>query len=217
MSTLYACQYDRTMLTRSFPFLLLTLLAACGPAAGPPLAAKGTPVPANTLSADVEAAREALSVAHHFPGTAKDSLLANLITFIDKRPAEATNMDCTLPRFRAHYVAQLPRFTYAYHQMTADSTHWFYLIRPARSIDGDKRGVGGRFRVNANLELVELLEVFNTRVMPEEQLWAHGLDLFRHMVAHGGTESHPQRTQWVEWPDERLQYHPELRAWRYVD
>lgn len=153
----------------------------------------------------------------YFPGTAKDSLLANMVTFIFKRPTSAINLDRTQPQFRAYYVKQLPTFQHAYHTVDADSTHWFYLIRPARSVEGDKRGVGGWFRTNEAMDMVEFVEVFNTRIMPEHELLDKGLDLFEHMVANSDVETHPQRAPWVEWPDERLKYDREKREWRYVD
>jgi len=165
----------------------------------------------------VERAKETYAVEQFYPGTAKDSLLANMITFIYKRPTTAINLDRTLPRFRAYYVEQLPTFTHAYHHVAADGTHWYYVIRPARSVDGDKRGVGGWFRTNETMEMLEFAEVFNTRIMPEHELWDKGLDLFEHMVAHGDVEDHPQRAPWVEWPDERLKYDLDKREWRYVD
>jgi hypothetical protein len=65
--------------------------------------------------------------------------------------------------------------------------------------------------------MVEFVEVFNTRVLPEDELWDKGLQLFEHMVANGDVENHPDRQLWVEWPDDRLKYDREKREWRYID
>lgn len=197
-----------------FPFLLLT---ACGPASTgteapepPPAKEAGIPLPTERAKAEYD-------VAKYFPGHSKDSLLADMVTFLYKRPNAAINRDRTLPEFRSYYVDKLPLFTHVYHTMTPDSVHWYYLIRPARSVEGDKRGVGGWFRAGGTSGMEEFVEVFNTRVMPEYELYAKGLELFEHMVANGDVEGHPMREAWVEWPDERLKYDRERREWRYVD
>lgn len=156
-------------------------------------------------------------VEKHFPGSAKDSLLANMITFIYKRPTVAINRDRTLPEFRSYYVDKLPMFKHAYHEVDGSGRHWYYLVRPARSVEGDKRGVGGWFTTNDALEMVGFEEVFNTRIMHEQELLEKGLDLFRYMMEHGNVDEHPMRDAWVEWPDDRLKYDLEKREWRYVD
>jgi len=163
----------------------------------------------------VEQAKNKYDVARYFPDGTADSLLANMITFIYKRPTTAINRDRTLPEFRAYYVAQLPLFTHTYHTFTADSTHWYYLIRPARSVEGDLRGVGGRFRTNAQLEMVEFEEVFNTPVMARHDLERVGLMLFEEMVTTGNVDRYLKDRSLVEWPDDRLKYNKEKREWRY--
>lgn len=203
---------------RTTAILLLIALAACQtPETAPTPATPEQPAAESTRPSAVERAKAEYAVEQYFPGTAKDSLLANMITFIHKRPTTAINLDRTLPQFRAYYVEQLSSFTHAYHQVAKDGTHWFYVIRPARSVDGDKRGVGGWFLTNEGMDMVEFVEVFNTRIMPEHELWDKGLDLFEHMVANGDVDNHPQHGPWVEWPDERLKYDREKREWRYVD
>ncbi|MEX1132078.1 MAG: hypothetical protein WEC15_02535 [Flavobacteriales bacterium] len=203
---------------RIIAILLLATLAACETPQPAPTPSAPEPVAVeNTRPSAVERAKAEYAVEQYFPGTAKDSLLANMITFIYKRPTSAINLDRTLPQFRTYYLEQLPSFKHAYHTLDGDGTHWFYVIRPARSVDVDKRGVGGWFRTNEAMEMLEFAEVFNTRIMPEHELLDKGLDLFEYMVANGDVENHPQRGPWVEWPDERLKYDREKREWRYVD
>jgi len=160
---------------------------------------------------------EVYPVEDMVPGDLKDTLLANMITFIYKRPTTAINRDRTDPQFRAYYVDKLPMFQYVHHYMDTDSTHWFYLIRPARSVQGDKRGVGGRFRTNASLEMVEFEEIFNTPIMDEGMLREKGRILFDEMVATGGVDAFLEDRTLIEWPDGRLFYSKEKREWRYVD
>ncbi len=162
-------------------------------------------------------ARKRHAVERHFPGDQKDTLLANMVTFIYKRPTTAINRDRTDPEFRAYYVKHAGSFDHVYHHMSADSTHWFYLIRPSRSVEGDKRGVGGRFRTNDKLAMLDFEEIFNTRILTEAELLDRGLVLFEEMVATGNVDAFLQDKDLIEWPDGRLFYSKEKREWRYVD
>lgn len=155
--------------------------------------------------------------ANTFPNATKDTLLANLITFIHKRPEAAINRDRTGPEFRMYFVEQLPRYRLLYHQRATDGTDWYYLIRPARSVHGALRGVGGRFRADEALQLVEFEEIFNTPVLPEQELEDKGRVLFEEMIATGAVDTYANDRLYVEWPDERLKYDKERREWRYKD
>jgi hypothetical protein len=154
-------------------------------------------------------------VEDHFPGSEKDTLLANMITFIYKRPTTAINRERTDPQFRSYYLSKLGEFEYVHHHVSADNTHWFYLIRPARNVEGDKRGVGGRFRTNEKLEMVEFEEIFNTPVMPEERLRSEGRFLFEEMISTGNVDAFMGDQTRIEWPDDRLKYDVARREWRY--
>ncbi|MCW5900225.1 MAG: hypothetical protein KIT10_13240 [Flavobacteriales bacterium] len=176
-------------------------------------AAPATPTRAEAIAY----ARARYDVERYFPGTAKDSLLVNMVTFIYKRPTTAINRDRTDKEFRPYYVKHAASFQQVYHHVSPDSTHWYYLIRPARSVEGDKRGVGGRFRTNGQLAMVEFEEIFNTRIMPEPELIDRGLVLFEEMVATGNVDAFLQDKTLIEWPDGRLYYDKEKREWFYRD
>jgi hypothetical protein len=192
--------------------LLVISLIACGEQKDAPDTVIAEKAPEGTSAETSSATYE---VAAHFPGSEKDTLLANMITFIYKRPNAAINRDRTDPEFRSYYVSRLGEFEFVHHHFSADSTHWFYLIRPARSVDGDKRGVGGRFRTNEALEMVEFEEIFNTPIMTEEALRRTGRILFEEMIATGNVDAYSQDRGMIEWPDDRLKYDKEKREWRY--
>jgi len=166
---------------------------------------------------DYEKASEPYKVEKYFPGDLKDTLLTNMVTFIYKRPTAATNKSRTNAEFRGYYVKNAPLFKYLYHHMDEDSVHYYYLIRPARSVDGDKRGVGGKFKVNSKLELVEFEETFNTIIQSEAELQENGLTLFEELVSRGNVDRYLSDKTLIEWPDDRLKYHIEMREWRYID
>jgi hypothetical protein len=201
--------------------MVLTIaLSACQTSAPAPDTDQGIiPVeaPDPTGSKVVNDALERYNVERHFTGDTKDTLLANMVTFIYKRPTAAINRDRTEAQFRPYYVKHAAAFNHLYHHVDGDSTHWYYLIRPARSVEGDKRGVGGRFRTNDQLEMVEFEEIFNTRILPEQQLIEQGAILFEEMVATGNVDAYLENKELIEWPDGRLFYSKEKREWRYVD
>lgn len=162
-------------------------------------------------------ARSRYDAAAYFPGDQRDTMLTNMVTFIYKRPALATQATRTNPEFRPYYVENTRHFRWVYHHMTPDSTHWFYLLRPARSLEGSLRGVGGRFRTNDRLELTAFEELFNTRVLAEDVLLDKGLVLFEEMLSTGTVDAYLEDRGLIEWPDDRLKYDQEMREWRYVD
>ncbi len=173
--------------------------------------------PPPARAAIIAAAAAEHDVTATFPAGLADTLLVNMVTFIHKRPNAAINRDRTDPQFRPYYVDAAGQYRMVYHRLAPDSTHWFYLIRPARSVGGDKRGVGGRFRTNDRLEMVDFEEVFNTPILPVAELEDKGLALFQEMVATGGVRAYAEDRSFIEWPDDRLKYDVKRREWRYAE
>lgn len=166
---------------------------------------------------DVIAAMEEYDVEKYFPGNEKDTLLANMVTFIYRRPAKAKTQDRTKPEYRSYYVRSSELFEYVYHHKTDDDIHYYYVIRPARSLERNFRGVGGRFTVNEDLDLVTFEELFNTTIMDLPILRGKGLILFEEMISEGNVERFLPNQNLVEWPDHRLQYNKDQREWQYVN
>lgn len=166
---------------------------------------------------EIALAMEHYNVEEYFPGRQKDTLLTNMVTYIYRRPADATVETRTDPRYRSFYVRSAERFEYVYHEMDDSGTHYYYLIRPARNLERTFRGVGGRFTTNENLELVTFEEIFNTTIMDLPSLREKGLLLFEEMLHEGNVDRFIADQNLVEWPDHRLKYNKERREWRYVD
>lgn len=166
---------------------------------------------------DVSEAMKEYDVRQYFPDWQKDSLLANMVTYIYRRPAKAKIEDRTKPKYRSYYVRSMLQFEYVYHYSPDDSVHYYYLIRPARSLEGTKRGVGGKFTTNDRLELVTFEEMFNTTILDEDVLRRKGLILFEEMVEEDNVERFLSDQNLIEWPDHRLKYDKERREWRYVN
>ncbi len=200
------------MKLRLFPLLILLLFSACT-SEEQRQRAPGDPV----TPADVEHALEHYSLDQYFSGPERDTLLTNMVTYIYRRPAKATVENRTHPRYRQYYIRSAAEFEYVYHAKNNDGVHYYYLIRPARNLERNFRGVGGRFTTNENLELVTFEEVFNTTIMDKQSLREKGLLLFEEMVETGNVDRYLSDQNLVEWPDHRLHYNTERREWRYVD
>lgn len=166
---------------------------------------------------DVDMAMEEYDVEQYFPGNQKDTLLTNMVTYIYRRPADATTETRTNPEFRDYYVRSAARFEYVYHHMDEEGVHYYYLIRPARNLERSHRAVGGKFTTNENLELVTFQELFNTTIMNDSVLRVKGLLLFEEMVEKGNIDRYVSDQNLIEWPDHRLKYDKEMHEWRYDD
>lgn len=197
---------------------VLALLASCGQGQKDNVSTEvEDPAIEMTTTFDAADALARYDVQQFFPGDSRDTLLANMVTFIFKRPAVATQQTRTEPQFRSYYVDKLPLFEYAYHGIGPDSAHYFYLIRPARSVKGTLRGVGGRFVTRGGTALVEFEELLNTHISSRDTLLEYGVRFMEEALATGGADSMIADRTVTEWPDDRLKYHKELREWRYVD
>ncbi len=194
------------------PMMLLLVISACT-TEEQEKRAMGDPV----TPADVEHVLVHYDVDEYFSGQQKDTLLTNMVTYIYRRPADAKVETRTHPRYRDYYIRSAQEFEYVYHARTEEGVHYYYLIRPARNLERNFRGVGGRFTTNENLELVTFEEIFNTTIMDKQNLREKGLLLFEEMLTTGNVKRYQSDQNLVEWPDHRLKYNKERREWRYVD
>jgi hypothetical protein len=163
-----------------------------------------------------EIAAEKYSIQEYFEKDQQDSLLVDIITYIYKKPKYADHQTRFDEQYRNYYSKMLSKFEMVYfYQHVSDSYHYYYLIRPARSPKGTTRGVGGRFLLNENNEIIDFEEIFNTPVQPVEELKKRGLFLFEEMIATGSIESYLGNENFIEWPDNRLKYDKATNEWRY--
>lgn len=194
---------------RNILFILLCLLAftACNPF--------DYDRSAQVSDEQLEAALHKYSPSLHFSGSDKDSLLADMVTYIFRRPAKATSDSRTNPEFRAYYVRSANRFEWVYHHLAGDGYHYFYVIRPARTLEANYRGVGGRFIRNEQNGFIEFEEIFNTTIMERDLLRRKGLFLFEELINTGAVNQFANDRTIIEWPDHRLYYDKQHREWKY--
>ncbi|MBA3900863.1 MAG: hypothetical protein H0X62_11755 [Bacteroidetes bacterium] len=154
-------------------------------------------------------------VEQHYSKQEKDSLLTDLITYIYKKPKGADYETRFEPKYRNWFVQALPLFEFSYYHISEDSTHYYYVIRPARSPKGNTRGVGGKYNLDKNGQITDFEEIFNTPILPVEQLKGRGKHLFEEMIRNNNVEIYAGNPDYIEWPDDRLKYDKEKNEWRY--
>lgn len=143
-----------------------------------------------------------------------DTLLTDMVTFIGVKPRPATSQTRFEAQFRPYYIEYANQFSIIYFFVNEQGEHFYYLIRPARTVQGDLRGVGGRFRMAQN-KIEDFEEIFNTPVFDREKLIEIGAELFSEMIETGNVDRYLGNPLYIEWPDERLKYHKGLNEWRY--
>ena len=157
-------------------------------------------------------------VNQHFSNERQlDSLKADLISYVGVPPKRISGLQRLQPKYRQHYIGFLPKYELDRYFIAEDSTHYFFMVRPARSPEANtQRGVGGKFKRNERGRIVVFEEVYNTPIMEEEEIREKGRELFREMVKTGAIEKYAEDRSYVEWPDERLKYDPRTFEWRYT-
>ena len=144
----------------------------------------------------------------------RDTLLVEMVTLIGKKPKTADYLTRHEPRFRNYYTQLADSFSIVFfHQ--ADDTCYFYMVRPARSVRGNTRGVGGKLTLDADHKIDYFEESFNTPIYPREELERIGWRLFRELIEKRSISGLLWNVDYIEWPDDRLQYDVEKREWRY--
>ncbi len=143
-----------------------------------------------------------------------EDLLIDMVTYIGRKPPLATSETRFEPEFRDYYTTYAKAFEVVYFHVDGDGLHRYYLIRPARSMHGNRRGVGGMFRLE-NGKITDFEELFNTPVMDEDRLREIGLELFEEMRYKSHVDRFLENRDYIEWPDERLSYDKEKFEWRY--
>ncbi len=108
--------------------------------------------------------------AVYYQGDQLDTLMANLITYVYVKPKTADYITKFEPIYRSYYTGHINKFELCYYFIAPGNIHYYYMIRPARSVQGITRGVGGKFSMDKNGNIIDFEELFNTPVMPVEDL-----------------------------------------------
>ncbi len=151
----------------------------------------------------------------YYSAAEQDTLMANIITYVYKVPRGVPKSDKFDPTYRSLYVAQIPLFEMLHYHIDEDSTHYFYMIRPARNAQGHKRGVAGSYKVNRDLSLKEFRELYNTPMIPEELVREKGEYLWRDLVKLGNVDRYMGNRDFIEFPNQQCTYDFDKKEWVY--
>ena len=145
----------------------------------------------------------------------RDTLLVDMITYMDAHAPGATSQTRFEARFRPYYQKRLPLYSLEQHQVVDDSIHYFFVIRPVGSSQLYQRGVGGRFTLKeGSLTLADFEEMWCTPHFKERELvQERGRYLFKEMVQKGTVEHLLSMKHYIEWPDSTLVYDKQVHEW----
>jgi len=159
-------------------------------------------------------AKKQYNFERHFTKQHRDTLLVDMVTLIGKKPKTADYITRHEPGFRDYYRQLSQHFSIEFfHQ--ADDTCYYYMIRPARSMRENQRGVGGKFTLDESGRIAYFEESFNTPVYERDELERIGWRLFRELTEKRSISGLLWNVDYIEWPDDRLKYDTEKREWRY--
>ena len=150
--------------------------------------------------------KDKYDVSGYVTSLKRDTLLADIITYIYVRPTYSEWHTRFNPQFRKYYVNQIEKFRFEKYFVDDKGIHYYYLIRPARSAEGSIRGVGGMFRLNEKGKIVSFREVFNTPIATLPELQQRGEELFNRMIKHGNVDDYLKHPDYIEWPDKITYY-----------
>lgn len=160
--------------------------------------------------------RNPYSIQKFYSAAEQDSLMTRIMVYIYNVPAGVGKPNKHDRAYRGIYARKLPEFEWVYYHIDpADSTHYFFLIRPVRNPAGNKRGVGGSFKLGGDLALLEFREIFNTPMLPPDTIRARGKYLWDDLLHYKHTDRYFLNKDYIEFPNENCAYDFVLKEWRY--
>jgi len=167
---------------------------------------------------DVEKAKEKYNEFSKFSPSEQDTLMTNLTTYIYRKPSAAAWDTKFNPEFRKYYFDNKHNLEMTYLHHSSDSLYYYYLLRDARDQKGmRKRGVGGKFYLNSEMQLSGFEETFNTPTFEDDTLIEIGFTLMEEMVNTGNVTKFLNDKKMILWPDNLLFYSKEKHEWRSVE
>ena len=156
-------------------------------------------------------------VNDYFTDKQQDSLLTNIVTYIYIPAPQATNETKFQPQFRSFYTKSLSSFNLQNYYQAEDGWNYFFLIRPVGGSPKFRRGVFGKFKLKQNsLMPIDFEEVANTPHLEEAIIQERGKYLFQELIKNGNLDAQIPMKQYIEWPDEHLNYDKKVHEWKVV-
>lgn len=154
---------------------------------------------------------------NYFSQKELDTVMVDVVTFIYKRPRGVSREDRFNPIHRSKYAALINEFEFIHlHFNDSDSTYFFYLKRPARSVDMTKvRGVGGKFKLNDSLRITYFREIFNTPMLTPGEVHSQGKYLWDDLMYFNNVDRYYLNRGFIEFPNEESKYDTIHYEWSY--
>jgi len=153
-------------------------------------------------------------ISNYIPAELIDSLKTDIVTYMGVKPRNADWETRHDPRHRPFYIESSKNYEIYRYYVNETGDHFFYIIRPARHIDGNRRAIGGTLRLDEDFNITWYEEIFVTHVFDEGLLREMADEFFPKLIENtiGETIKNDKR---VEWPDDRLKYDVVKKEWRY--
>lgn len=146
----------------------------------------------------------------------QQSLIWSVIRYSAKLPPMATSETKFDRAFDSYYASVAEDYDIRAYYVDEDSTHYFIMTKPARSITPMREAVGCRVK-KKNDAIVAYEEIFRTWKMPDQQLNERFPVLFEKMVSGESLEPYYPKNagdQYIEFPDGRFYFDKAQRMWR---
>jgi hypothetical protein len=159
---------------------------------------------------------EKYNPATYLPEDEYHQFLMKISRYVAKLPKRVTHEQKFDPKYDLYYQQEMQQYKLQHYYISADSTHYFLVNRPAPSLYDKRVAIGGKLKYNKG-EITEYEEVFRTWKLKEEELNRKGEVLFAAMVEKGTVDEYlPDNTQedWVEFPDSRNYFDKDSRRWK---
>lgn len=159
-----------------------------------------------------------MDFGYYFHEKEQEVIMAKIISYVYVTPKGVAKADRFLPESRPYYLMEVPNFKMIRFYKDKNDRFYFYMVRPARNVRNDKRGVAGVFTLRADGEIDYFEEVFVTKMIPEQSVIDFGNLVFEDLVTgEGKIEMNPAREGFIEFPSFMSQYDFEQKEWTYKE
>jgi len=157
-----------------------------------------------------------LEFAYYFDESAQSEILAQIISYVYTTPSGIPKAERFLADYREVYKRELQKFEMIHFWKSDNNNYYFYMLRPARNINNNKRGVAGIFTLDENLEIESFKEAFVTKMISEDEVVAFGDLVFQDFIVNKGQlPMTPLRHNLIEFPNAQTRYDEVIYEWTY--
>lgn len=150
----------------------------------------------------------------YFSTQEQDTLLTNIITYIYSPAPGANNNTKFQAQYRKFYQKALPFFKIQEYYQAEDGWNYAFIIRPVSASPIFRRGVLAKFKLKeGSLKPESFEEIINTPHLREEIVIERGDFLFKELIKKGNVDEYLSMKQYIEWPDNHLQYNKNTHEW----